>query len=116
MSDFDIDITEAKDFLRNLETNTIPEAMETALLRAAEEAIQIAKQLVPVRTGALQNSIRILQRGPDYVVIGSDLDYAVAVEFGTSKMVARPYIGPAMDAMSTKFSQIFSEELNRRLP
>ena len=54
------------------------------------------KNLCPVDTGALQESI-------DYLVSGTDLtfeateDYAGFVEYGTSKMAAQPFMTPAYD-------------------
>ena len=54
------------------------------------------KNLCPVDTGALQESI-------DYLVSGTDLtfeateDYAGFVEYGTSKMAAQPFFNPPLD-------------------
>ena len=54
------------------------------------------KNLCPVDTGALQESI-------DYQVSGTDLtfeateDYAGFVEYGTSKMAAQPFFNPPLD-------------------
>ena len=54
------------------------------------------RNLCPVDTGALQESI-------DYLVSGTDLtfeateDYAGFVEYGTSKMAAQPFFNPPLD-------------------
>ena len=94
----------------------MPQALEATLLTAAEEAMQMAKEIVPVQTGRLRDSIRVLERGPNFIVVGSDIEYAAAVEFGTYKMAARPYMGPAGDAIVSRFQEIFAQELNSRLP
>jgi hypothetical protein len=52
-------------------------------------------------TGALANSIQtiVTARRPDYAETqtGSPLDYSESLEFGTSKMEARPYGRPTLD-------------------
>ena len=47
------------------------------------------------RTGNLRNSITH-QNDNDTVYVGTDVEYAIYVEMGTSRMKARPYIGPAI--------------------
>jgi HK97 gp10 family phage protein len=97
----------------------VPEAVQATLKRAAEEAIQGAQSDVPVDTGALRDSIRIMEQGENYIVVGAgddaDLKYAAYVEFGTSKMVAQPYMGPQADKMNSRLAEIFVQELNKRL-
>lgn len=57
-----------------------------------------AKRRAPYRTGTLRRSIAIEDGpGPLEVTIGTDLNYAPYVEFGTSRMAARPYLRPALD-------------------
>lgn len=107
---------EALDQLLYIVNEAVPAAAQATLERAANESIQIAQSVVPVKTGALRDSIRILEQGENYIVVGSDLGYAAHVEFGTSRMSARPYIGPAADAMNSRLSEIFAEELESRMP
>lgn len=48
-------------------------------------------------TGKLVSSVSIeLNKGGVYALIGSNLDYAGFLEFGTSKMGARPWLEPAL--------------------
>ena len=70
-----------------------------AALRAGALVIaNDAKARAPVRTGTLRRSIGIEDGpGPYEVSIGTDLEYAPYVEFGTYKMAARPYLRPAFD-------------------
>lgn len=49
-------------------------------------------------TGKLVASLAVEpNRGGVYALIGSNLDYAEFLEFGTSKMGARPFLQPALD-------------------
>lgn len=59
------------------------------------------RELVPVKSGALKNSIAIERISPgEYEISAGDeeVDYAAAVEFGTYKMSARPYFTPGLEA------------------
>lgn len=61
-----------------------------------------AKLRAPVLTGTLRRSIntQVENRGELRVVarIGPNTDYAAFLEFGTSRMAARPYMRPALDS------------------
>ncbi|MGJ0508928.1 MAG: HK97-gp10 family putative phage morphogenesis protein [Methylocystis sp.] len=46
-------------------------------------------------TGVLRTHIETTQVAPLRVEVSSNAPYAVALEVGTSKMAARPYMGPA---------------------
>lgn len=70
--------------------------------KAAYRARDRAKELVPVATGALKNSIVVNRLGRGEYELsageGTPRDYAAAVEFGTYKMAAKPYFIPGMEA------------------
>jgi len=68
------------------------------MLEEVQQAVIEAKSTVPVRTGALRDSIGIIDWNPsDYAIIaGTECHYAHFVEFGTVKMHARPYWTPAI--------------------
>lgn len=55
-----------------------------------------AKEIVPVDTGALRDSITYDVEN-DSVRVGSPLEYSIYVELGTSKMAPQPYIRPAFE-------------------
>ena len=63
--------------------------------QTAQEALKTAQQLVPVRTGALRNS---LQYHP--IANGAEIlarrPYAIYLEYGTHRMSARPFLLPAL--------------------
>jgi HK97 gp10 family phage protein len=68
-----------------------------------EEMVDLARSIVPVRTGFLRDSIfhQVVESDLN-LTFGATADYADYVEFGTSRMAARPYIRPAFDATEQK--------------
>lgn len=118
-------------FFRKLST-TVP-AMTAALadanLKSATEMVDTAKRLVPVEEGDLAQSIR-MSPGPrptsfaveaggatttKRVRAGTDAeyDYALAQEFGTQKMRARPFFWPAYRIMRRKFKGRAARAINQ---
>lgn len=74
-------------------------AIAADLARRAAKVEREAKRLCPVDTGRLRASIGWSLandiRGP-LAVVGTDVEYAPFVEFGTSKMAAQPFLRPAL--------------------
>jgi HK97 gp10 family phage protein len=66
----------------------------------AREVVIEAKRLVPVDTGALRDSISVIDGSPMAVV--ADAPYSLYVELGTRHMAAQPYLMPALDIVSRK--------------
>ena len=54
-----------------------------------------ARRLAPVDTGRLRASITV-KRTPDGVTVGTNVEYAPYVEYGTRHMAAQPYLRPAV--------------------
>lgn len=48
-------------------------------------------------TGRLADNIETVQKGPLLVEVSSNAPYSAPLEFGTSKMAARPFMRPARD-------------------
>lgn len=71
---------------------------------AMEDGVELAQHLVPVLTGELHDGIEILQFAENGVgKYGVDsVDHSEAVEFGTFKMAAQPYLRPSMDALNRR--------------
>lgn len=65
------------------------------LLTLAEDVAAEARQNVPVRTGALRDSITVNDEG-DTVSVSADAGHALYVELGTSRMAAEPFLQPAL--------------------
>jgi HK97 gp10 family phage protein len=73
------------------------------LEKVGKNGVAMARNLAPVSTspedipGKLRDSIRFVveENGP-VVSIGSDVSYALYVEFGTSDMAAQPFLRPVL--------------------
>ena len=66
---------------------------------AGAEMEDLAKSIVPVRTGFLQSTIyHQVDESNLAKDFGATADYASYVEFGTRTMAAQPFIRPAFDA------------------
>ena len=72
-----------------------------------------AKQLCPVDTGRLRNSITHAQVDEDTEVIGTNVKYAPFVELGTKKQKAQPYLRPAAENHSDEYRNILKAELQK---
>jgi HK97 gp10 family phage protein len=72
---------------------------ERDLLRVGLKAQNNARQLCPVDTGRLRSSI-IAEQGRDargfFVQIGTNVEYAPYVEFGTGRSAAQPFLRPGV--------------------
>jgi HK97 gp10 family phage protein len=99
---------------------TLPSEAFDAVQKWAEEiALRVAeraKEIVPVRTGRLLDSISAVfgedvedpesdgsRRAFEPVQVVADTPYASFVEFGTSKMAAQPFMGPAAEELEPEF-------------
>lgn len=71
-----------------------------------------AKQLCPVDTGNLRNSIAHEMRSENTVAVGSNVHYAPFVELGTRKMRAQPYLRPAVENHREEYEKIIKQELS----
>jgi len=79
------------------------EKIEAILEKAAIEINNEAKILCPVRTGNLRASITYVHLKKFLWGVGTNVEYAPYVEFGTYKMRAQPYLRPAFDKVATKY-------------
>lgn len=76
-----------------------------------ETAGQLAetdRQLVPVLTGALRDSIRIEPQDDLHMTViegDSEIDYGTYVEFGTKRQVAQPHFTPACEVAKRYFDR-----------
>lgn len=86
---------ELKTDLGKLSARAIPTAMR-AVAKTAHDIEATAKQLAPVDTGNLRNSISADIHGLT-AEIGPTASYGMFVEEGTSRMAPQPYMGPAFD-------------------
>lgn len=68
-----------------------------------------AKMRCPVKTGHLRSSISHHKEGADTVVIGTNVEYAPYVHYGTYKMAARPFLQDALDSQMGNIMTILSK-------
>lgn len=72
-----------------------------------------AKDITPVRTGKLRDSIWHRPIGDQAEGVGTDtVEYAIFVELGTSKMHAQPYLRPAAENYGSEYVEIMQNALN----
>lgn len=87
-------------------TAALKAAAKEATIRSEDDLARVgitiqneARRLAPVDTGRLRSSIQASEvrrdaRGP-YVEVGTNVEYAPFVEFGTSRQRPRPFLRPA---------------------
>jgi HK97 gp10 family phage protein len=71
-----------------------------AIGKAALDIEARAKQLAPVDTGNLRNSITAEQQGTLAWIVAVGAVYGIYQEYGTHKMAASPYLTPAFMAVA----------------
>lgn len=72
-------------------------AIDRGVRRTADKVAELARQLAPVDTGELRNSIHVEQNErPGFYDIVASAPHAVYVEFGTHKAPAQPFLVPAL--------------------
>ncbi len=88
-------------------------AAERALLQTATDIVVLTKQITPVDTGALQKSYGAEPVSSNHVLVGSDLEYAPHVEFGTTHSPAQPHLTPAFEQNVETFKARLAEEVRK---
>lgn len=72
---------------------------EADLIRLGQRAVRNMRQLCPVDTGRLRNSLGMTQ-GRDgkglFIDVGTNVEYAPPVEYGTSRQAAQPFVRPGL--------------------
>lgn len=64
-------------------------------------------------TGVLGNNIETVQREPLLVEVSSNAPYSTPLEFGTSRMEARPFMAPARDRERKAVEQLVARAVKR---
>lgn len=64
-------------------------------------------------TGELQANLEAVQTGPLTAEVRSKAPYAAALERGTSKMAARPYMRPARDKKRDQIEKRFAAQMSK---
>lgn len=87
--------------------NGLKTGVKTALDAGGKAGLSHAQSVVPVRTGFLRSTLYADVK-ENSLEIGGKADYTAAVEFGTFRMPARPFIRPA--------AEIATKEIQKALP
>lgn len=85
-------------------------AKQRALERIGLAAEGYAKKECPVDTGNLRNSITHA-RDKKAAYIGTNVEYALYVELGTSRTKPQPFLKPAATEHTTVYKRILEDEL-----
>lgn len=85
-------------------------AVERGLEAVGLQAEGYAKMECPVDTGNLRNSITHTSDG-EAAYVGTNVEYAPYVEYGTSKTKAQPFLRPAAENHTTEYKAIFEDQL-----
>lgn len=93
---------------------SMDQAVNVALTASALLVEGAAKNLVPVDTGNLRNSITHEVEKKE-AKVGTNVEYAPFVELGTVKMAAQPYLNPALEANKGNIKKIFADAIRREV-
>lgn len=94
--------------LENIHTfdEKIKDAVFEEITLTALEIESDAKTLCPVQTGRLRASIKALWDKKTFsAIVGTNVEYASAVEFGGKTRLAKPYLYPAYFAGVSKLTR-----------
>jgi HK97 gp10 family phage protein len=92
--------------------NATNEAIYNALEIIGAKAADYAAGKAPVDTGRLKNSLtHEVAMDEKAVYVGTNVEYAPFVEYGTSRQRAQPYLRPAVENHMDEYKHILEEEL-----
>lgn len=93
--------------------------VRTVVRKTAKDVERTAKGLAPVDTGNLKSSIStsdlraMTTSGSVEAEVRATAEYSVYQEFGTSRMAAQPFMGPALDKHSPAFEEAMAQIVAR---
>ena len=85
---------------------------EKVLDVAARNIERIAKDLAPIDTGALKNSIHVIKEKPLERIIADGVEYGIYQEYGTTRMGAQPFMTPAVERERAQLEAAWKELLS----
>lgn len=99
-----LDVSELRDLEHDLEAGaaSVEAKAPVVVKKVALDIERDGKIFAPVLTGTLESSISADINGLS-AEIGPHTDYEAYVEYGTSKMHAQPYMGPAAEKNTPPF-------------
>ena len=66
-------------------------------------------------TGNLVRNIKVKQKSKNVIAVESTADYSAFLEYGTSKMQARPFLFPAFEKSKPKITKVVFERTVRKI-
>lgn len=104
MSEIEIEVKGLNELKINMEKYDakIRQKLDDIIQSAALNILSDAKRHAPVDTGRLRNSIHYEKTGEAAAEVGTNVEYAIVQEFGSSKMRAHPFMRPAADENAPK--------------
>lgn len=90
----------------------VREKLSQHIRRTALNMETETKSRTPVRTGLLRSSWTTEMVSELTAIMGTNVNYAVFVEYGTRKMAARPMLTPAVEAVRADFETGITDILN----
>lgn len=97
--------------INNQAIKNIKVALSDGLVDATDILEKKAKSNAPKDTGELANSIDSAPIGDLKRRVGTDVEYAPHVEFGTFKQAARPFLRPAVKQSRDKMLRQFKNKI-----
>ena len=88
-------------------------AVERGLTAAAIIVESDAKLRSPIDSGTLMGSIAKGKVVNSSIQIGTNIEYAPYVEYGTSRMAAQPYLTPALIENKAKIQKVFESQIKQ---
>ena len=86
------------------------ERVERALIQIGLMMERYAQSICPVDTGRLRNSITN-DHDDTSVIVGTNVEYAPYVEYGTSRQRAQPYLKPSVQNHLEEYKSIIENSL-----
>ena len=90
----------------------LKELQLVGLTKAATIVEGSAVAKCPVDEGRLRDSIT-KEINEDYAIVGTNVEYAPWIEYGTKKMSAQPFMRPAIDENKSKIKRMFKKEMRK---
>ena len=93
--------------------NELSDEVKKVVTKTAYQIEATSKSLAPVSTGNLRRSIttNIKDDGEESIVaeVGTNVEYAIHVEYGTSKQSAQPFLNSAYLQHKDKFEKAMND-------
>jgi len=86
--------------------------LDEAAEKLAQETVERAQGLAPVRTGYLRDHITKEQEGELRWAVVSEADYSAHVEYGSKGRAPQPFLTPAMEEAKEKLPDVVAAAMN----